>query len=80
VEFALARKWFIIKNAFCFATEGYITSAMTTFAVHRQHYALWALWVGSTEMQNEWKKSQGVIVLARMSQIRSERTLTIIEV
>jgi len=37
VEYALARKWFIIKNAFYFATEGYITTAMTTFAFHLRH-------------------------------------------
>lgn len=48
---------------------------MTTFAFHRQHYARWAMWVGFTEMQNEWKKSQGVIVLSRMSQLGSERAL-----
>jgi len=62
VEYVLARKLFIIKNTFHFATDGCIVSAMTTFAFHRQHYARWALWVGITEMQNEWKKSQGVIV------------------
>jgi len=64
VEYVLARKWFIIKYAFYLATGGCITSAMR-FAFHRQHYARWALWFGITEMQNEWKKSHGVIVLSR---------------
>jgi len=65
VVYVLARKWFIIKYALYLATEGCITSDMTTFAFHRQQYARWALWFGITEMQNEWKKSHGVIVLSR---------------
>jgi len=44
------------KNAFYFATEGYMTSAMKTFAIHRQLYARWALWVGITETQKRMEE------------------------